>query len=309
MRQVGDIKGRAPSLRFVNYLAKMGIDAEVRTESESLFRVWVHNEDDLARADEYFAAFSARPDDREFDAPQVIRAVADEEQPDVEEPRLRDRARPVVAKNRALTPEASAGQGAGGTTLALILISVAVTIAMGTPRGAELTRFLYFSAFDTGTFEEIRAGQLWRLVTPIFMHGSFLHIFFNMLWLLQLGSLIERFEGAKLFAFLVIALAIACNTSQYLMSGPAFMGMSGVVYGLLGYIWMMSRYQAASAYAINPQTVAFMLVWLVLCLIGLIPGVANTQHVVGILLGLAVGLVRSAYLKVLWRRWRFNRKM
>jgi membrane associated rhomboid family serine protease len=65
--------------------------------------------------------------------------------------------------------------------------------------------------------------------------------------------------------------------------------MSGVVYGLLGYIWMMTQFQAATRYMLSQQTVMFMLVWLGLCLVGIIPHVANTEHVLGLVLTITAG--------------------
>src|SRR3989441_11798364 len=82
-------------------------------------------------------------------------------------------------------------------------------------------------------------------------------------------------------------------SGTYIVSGPLFVGMSGVVYGLLGYIWMMTRFQVGTRYMLSEQTVMFMLLWLGLCLVGIIPHVANTEHVVGMLLGVAWGFVRS----------------
>ena len=40
--------------------------------------------------------------------------------------------------------------------------------------------------------------------------------------------------------------------------------MSGVVFGLFGYIWMKSRFEASSGYFMHPQTVVLMLLWLYL---------------------------------------------
>ena len=82
---------------------------------------------------------------------------------------------------------------------------------------------------------EVRHGEIWRLFTPILMHGDFLHIFFNMLWLRDLGSMIEGRQGTWLFALQVLVFALISNMVQYILSGPSFLGMSGVVYGLFGY--------------------------------------------------------------------------
>jgi GlpG protein len=108
---------------------------------------------------------------------------------------------------------------------------------------------------------------------------------------------------------MVLVLAILCNTGQYIVSGPLFVGMSGVVYGLLGYIWMMTQFQVPTLYILSPQTVMFMLIWLGLCLVGIIPNVANTEHVVGLLIGVAWGFVRSGGWGRMQRRRRLHKQL
>jgi GlpG protein len=93
------------------------------------------------------------------------------------------------------------------------------------------------------------------------------------------------------------------------VSGPLFVGMSGVVYGLLGYIWMMTRFQIGTLYVLSQQTVLFMLVWLGLCLLHIIPNVANTEHVVGLVVGVVWGFWRSGGWSQMRRRRRFRKQL
>ena len=80
-------------------------------------------------------------------------------------------------------------------------------------------------------------------------------------------------------------------SAQYLLSGPSFGGMSGVVYGLLGYIWMQGRFNPASGLSLQPQTVTMMILWFFLCLTGMVGHVANTVHAVGLAGGIAWGFL------------------
>ena len=148
---------------------------------------------------------------------------------------------------------------------------------------------------------EIRHGQLWRLFTPMFLHFGLAHILFNMLILRDLGSMIEARKNSLALLILVLAIAGASNLAQHLVSGPAFGGMSGVNYGLLGYIWMQGRFNPASRLSLHPQTITWAIVWFVLCLLGVIPNIANTVHAVGLGIGVAWGFI-DARVRVALRR-------
>ena len=65
---------------------------------------------------------------------------------------------------------------------------------------------------------EIRHGQLWRLITPIFIHFGPLHIFFNMLWLRDLGSMIEGRQSSWRLALLVLVIAAVLQPGPVLLS-------------------------------------------------------------------------------------------
>jgi GlpG protein len=152
-------------------------------------------------------------------------------------------------------------------------------------------------------FEKIREGQVWRFVTPIFMHRDFLHIFFNMAWLLILGKQIELRLKKRKMLLLILLLAVFSNTAQYLMSGPLFLGFSGVITGFAGFIWSRQKKAPWEAYPLHRATALFLFYFvLILFFISIVcfilkaftqadfaSAMANTAHISGGLLGLALG--------------------
>jgi GlpG protein len=156
----------------------------------------------------------------------------------------------------------------------------------------------------------IERGEVWRLVTPIFLHGSPLHLVFNMLWLVQLGGQIEAQRGTWRFAAIVLlTAAISCMAQAIapawqgnaildaFRGGIPFGGMSGVVYGLFGYVWMRSLFEPGSGFIMPQSTVIILIAWLFICMTGLVGNVANVAHLVGLVVGMTLG-----YLPTLWKR-------
>lgn len=175
-------------------------------------------------------------------------------------------------------------------TSALIAICVAIALLSKLGDSQELLRFLFISDPASSGLADVASGQLWRLVTPIFIHFGILHLVFNMMWLWDLGGLIESRKSALYLAGFVFAAGIASNLAQYLIGGsPFFGGMSGVVYGLLGYVWMQSRFNPRAGYLLQKNTVVMMLAWYVLCWTGLLGPIANWAHTAGLLLGVGWG--------------------
>lgn len=152
-------------------------------------------------------------------------------------------------------------------------------------------------------FIKIRQGELWRLVSPCVLHAGLLHILFNMIWVWMLSRPIEQRIGFLRTAFLSVGVAIGSNLVQYLMGGPFFVGYSGVVMGLAGFIWSRQKIAPWEGYPIQKSTLLF-LVFFVLAMFGLqltsfilqafsdvqFPlQIANTAHIVGGILGALFG--------------------
>jgi len=141
-----------------------------------------------------------------------------------------------------------------------------------------------------GNFLPLDWAQPSRLVTPIFVHFGLIHLLFNMMWLNRLGTQVEGQHGTLALCGLVVLSAVPGNLLQLLWSGPFFGGMSGVNYGLFGFVWMQSRYAVHKSYSLRSSEVWLLMVWLVVCATGWVGPVADAAHAVGLIVGLCAGV-------------------
>lgn len=178
----------------------------------------------------------------------------------------------------------------GLMTKLLVLISVSFTLLTSFGDNIEITRHFMISDITRyqGSLTEVYNGEIWRLVTPIFLHFMVIHILFNMMWLWDLGGTVERIQSKGFLLFFVLSIGILSNLIQYYSNGPAFGGMSGVVYGLLGYTWIRS-FNVKSGYQLPKSIIGLMLAWLLLGYTGLIGAIGNAAHLSGLILGMAYG--------------------
>ncbi len=141
----------------------------------------------------------------------------------------------------------------------------------------------------------LKQGEVWRLFSPMFVHFSWLHIVFNLLWLWEIGRRIEQVNGSWALLGIVMVSSLVANVLQYVMSSPGFFGgMSGVVFGLLGYALVWSKAIPSRAMGVPNGVYIFMLVYLAIGFTGAIDllglgSIANGAHLGGLLGGLATG--------------------
>jgi len=112
-----------------------------------------------------------------------------------------------------------------------------------------------------GMFLKIRHGQIWRLFSPCILHTRIIHLLFNMLWVAVLLKQIETKVKKWKTVLFILVVGIFSNTCQYLMSGPLFLGFSGIVVGFAGYIWSRQKNAPWEGYTINKSTFIFLAVY------------------------------------------------
>ncbi|MBX9791471.1 MAG: rhomboid family intramembrane serine protease [Pirellulales bacterium] len=293
MRQIGNLANPQQAQRFADYLLTQGITTKL-DQHDGAVNIWVREEDQVSRAAQELASFAREPDNERYRgaAPQAnaLRREAGR--------REKQFRRNLIDVRKRWSSVGATGRRP--VTNALIGISVVLTLLSSFGEGP-LAYSLMISKYvaqryTLGTLTEVWQGQVWRLVTPIFLHLGIGHLVMDMLALSQIGGPIEIRRGSRNYLGLVAVLALASNLAQYLADGPGFGGISGVVFGLFGYLWMKSRFDSAAGLYIDRQNVALILIFGALCLTGWIGPIANWAHGVGLATGMAIG-----YAPVAWR--------
>jgi GlpG protein len=289
MRQVGNLPSEAEARRFVAYLLQQNIDALVEHASDQ-WVVWVRSEDQRADAQAAMEHFVANPRDPRYQ--QAEKSVEFQRHESVR------RTAPIVQiswrhpfGNAINRPD---------VVLAVIVITTLVTLASWLPVGSlsdTLSSALQFMDTTANApqdpFFSIKRGEFWRLITPIFIHFSWQHILLNLMIFYYLAAQIERLRGPVALGLLMLLLAIISNTAQAYFGGPNFGGISGVVFGLLGYIWIKSSYEAESGFVLNPFVLIVAMGLLIVSLFWPTDKIANYAHLGGLITGIVIGMTPS----------------
>ena len=312
MRQIATSRDEAAVRKFCDYLLTLKIATRLLPEGEET-ALWICDEDKVDLARQEYQRFLEEPGNSRYDratgTARDLRRKEDRAEKDYRRRTVRLRERmDGIAPSAADRP----------LTIGLIVIAVLVTLGsnFGNARSA-ITQALVIAPFvvadDLIHWERLAAfssGEVWRAVTPIFLHFHILHLVFNAMMMLSLGGQIEASRGTLRFLAMVLVLAIASNVCEYYLEwnikmtpplyydeSPWFGGLSGVVYGLFGYAWMKTRLAPELGLRLSRETVFIMLGWFVLCLTGLVGSIANVAHAAGLLLGILIGATPR-----LWRR-------
>jgi len=144
----------------------------------------------------------------------------------------------------------------------------------------------------------IRAGQLWRLLTPALVHGSIAHIGFNMYALFSFGTGLERHFGHNRFLLLYILGAFTGNVMSFLFSAGYSVGASTAIFGLLGAeaVFLIQNRKLFAGQFRNAIGNIIFIAAINLFIIGSLPGIDNWGHIGG-LLG---GLIFTSFAGPLW---------
>lgn len=173
-------------------------------------------------------------------------------------------------------------------TSLMLIVNVLIFLLMNLGAGPFFYHLLQFADPQ----QLATSMQWWRLFSPALMHFSAMHIVFNVLWWWLFGKEVEQRFGSVGIALLFLFVALCSNLAQFYLSGPNFGGMSGVVYGLLGFIWVCSLLKPQWGLTVQTNLLVFMLLWLVLGFTGLTGlNIANMAHLMGLLSGIILALI------------------
>lgn len=345
MRSIGTLSHENQARKLIAFLKRQKIDASCEmafdpATAQMSYTIWVHDEDQIPKAQELFAEFLKNSEAVQYETPieteptQEIpikrasyffttfmialcvfvflinlperTALIKEEglvdaqfsMTQVEETLLIDIPQPLVDLDQLfLNSPASPSQQE-------------VEQIMQEPfwRGAYSWLLNAFQGKDPASGEgpflqKVREGEVWRLFTPCLLHRDLLHILFNMIWVWILGRPIEHCIGMKRTLALTLATGIGSNLAQYLMSGALFLGYSGVVTGLAGFIWMREKIAPWEGYPVHRATLLFLAFFVgiffllqlgsfllqIFTPVQFEAGIANTAHIAGAMIGIMLG--------------------
>lgn len=309
MRQIGTIPNVDWAERFTAFLITQGIAAQA-DEEDGAWAIWVRNEDHLDDAKAAFEQFKANPDDPQYEgALREASAILDAEA------KRREQAQKNVIEMRGQWRRPGTRRNPLVVAVILLCVGTFILTGFGRDRSSMARRVLGFCDLtqrdgpveDTfaNRLADVRKGEIWRLITPIFLHGGILHLVFNMFMFHMFGSQIEDRRGTARLAMIVLVVALTSNFAQATApaswgafgGSPNILGLSGVVYGLFAYVWMKATFELDSGLYVSGGTVAILLVWMVLGFTGALDGVVggehtrmgNLAHGVGFVTGLAIG--------------------
>lgn len=279
MRLIGHLESEAKARRFGDYLAGLEIKNELEGETDGSWGVWVYSEEQIEASRQLFEQFKTHPDEPKYSqsAGKTAELLEREEQ-----------AQTAYSKKVVSGKTLWDRGGMGLITTTILAVSVMAAFISKLDGEAHQLDVFRISQSFTEILPEVRHGEVWRLITPIFIHFGVIHLLFNMLMLIDLGSRIESREHPGVFIALFLTIAILSNLGQYFIGhSTGFGGMSGVVYGFFGYIWIRSKSAPFSGYLLDSMTVMMMLVWFFFCF--QTAYVANWAHAAGLLVGMAWG--------------------
>ncbi len=311
MRCLGQINGRSSAESFVAYLLTQDITTqiEVLDEAQDDWEIWVRDEDRLQQAQAELSQFRANPSDSKF-----TKAISEAK----EILHSREKKRLQALKNlRKMDMRRTPGMGGAGgkgvppLTLTLMILSIAISLftSFNRPKSSnewgqaikEQLSFVSLPDFvssDGDPAASLKRGQIWRVITPIFLHMNMIHLAMNMFVLLSFGRMVERWLGTPRFALFVLLLAVGPNLLQGLSPGwmqgsPMFGGISGVLYGLFGYVWIRSTKNPNLGVSIPFPIVVIFVGMIVVGLSGVVPDwpYAELCHLGGLLLGCGFGFM------------------
>ncbi|CDG19579.1 rhomboid family intramembrane serine protease GlpG [Xenorhabdus doucetiae] len=254
---------------FIDYMATQGIHLTMRPTNEPpLVELWLEDASQRSQVELELRYFAHDPLNKRYQAAswQAGKSVSPFN--------YRNNLNLSTLKNQS-----------GPLTIATTLICILVYLWMEMAGMPNVMKWLAWPAHSDQYLE------LWRYLSPALLHFSLTHLLFNLALWWYFGSQVERkIGGGKLFEITIVS-AIFSGWAQSLFSGSHFGGLSGVVYALIGYVWLTGEISPKRGISAPRGLIAISVIWLLVGYFNLFSlKIANAAHVSGLILGLLMGL-------------------
>ena len=271
MKRLATFNNPRVAQAFVDYMAARDISLQMMPEGDGQFALWLADSQHEAEVEAELKAFLSNPSASKYSAASWQVADSRHNQFHYASPSMMTM---IKAK-------------AGPVTLSIMLLCCVIYALQLMGFGQALFTQLHFPAFEG------QKWQLWRWASHALLHFSITHIVFNLLWWWQLGGDIERRLGSGKLLQIFFISAVLSGVGQFYVEGANFGGLSGVVYALLGYLWVLGVRLPHLGLVLPNGLIGFMLVWLVLGFVIPFMNIANTAQLVGLLSGILLALFDS----------------
>ncbi|MBD2800134.1 rhomboid family intramembrane serine protease GlpG [Xenorhabdus sp. M] len=248
---------------FIDYMATQGVHLVMRPTGEpSVVEIWLEDDNQLTQVEQELQHFVRDPLNARYQAASWQTGKSDS-----------------PFKYRTHLDWNALKTQSGPMTITVLALCILVYLGMNIIGGEQIMLWL---AWPNST----QYLELWRWVSYALMHFSLTHILFNLVLWWYLGSQVERnINTGKLFEITIVS-AFFSGWAQSLYSASHFGGLSGVIYALLGYVWLtgeISSHRGISA----PRG---LIVITAILLFFSSPSHGSAAHISGLIIGLLMGL-------------------
>ncbi|WP_273803881.1 rhomboid family intramembrane serine protease GlpG [Providencia rettgeri] len=253
---------------FVDYMAGQNIHLSLQpSQEQALYELWLEDDQFLNQVRQELDTFLQNPNDPRYLAASWQTGNAD-----------------TQFQYRNFLTWGYLKEQSGPLTIAVILLSIIVYLWVEITDAREVLRYLAWPIDD-------QQSELWRWISPAFVHFSLSHIGFNLaLWWFLAGQVERKLGTGKLFTILLVS-ALFSNWGQSLFSENNFGGLSGVVYALVSYVWLTGERNPESGVNVPRGLMIFSIIWLFFGYFDILGmHIANAAHTSGLIIGLLMGV-------------------
>ncbi|MBB6447669.1 rhomboid family intramembrane serine protease [Bacillus benzoevorans] len=150
----------------------------------------------------------------------------------------------------------------------------------------------WFFELFSGVNLFIMQGEIWRIITPIFMHNGFSHFLFNSFSLVIFGPALEKMIGPIRFTVVYLVTGISANVATLFLEPLTYMhvGSSGAIFGIFGYyISILIRQKHRMAKENKQLLITITVISVIMTFVQ--PQINVTAHLFGLISGFLIGLL------------------